>query len=60
MVDQLVVPPAITTTPSTKAESYLILGAISAVAVVNIVVRAPQMNKRIRVAGGRKKKGGKL
>ncbi|KAG1467189.1 hypothetical protein G6F56_004546 [Rhizopus delemar] len=48
--------PAIVITPSTKAESHSILGAISTVGVVNIDVRVPQMNKRIKVVGGRKRK----
>ena len=48
--------PAIASTPSAKAESHSILGAIATVGVVNIDVRVPQMNKRIKVAGGRKRK----
>lgn len=48
--------PAITSTPSAKAESHSILGAIATVGVVNVDVRVPQMNKRIKVAGGRKRK----
>ena len=47
---------AITSTPSAKAESHSILGAIATVGVVNIEVRVPQMNKRIKVSGGRKRK----
>ncbi|KAI8967064.1 hypothetical protein BDF20DRAFT_917870 [Mycotypha africana] len=48
--------PTITTTPSTKAKLHSILGAASAVGVLSIDVRVPQMNERIRVAGGRKRK----
>lgn len=47
---------AIASTPSTKAESHSILGVIATVGVVNIDVRVPQMNKRIKVAGGPKRK----
>lgn len=48
--------PAIVSTPSGKAESHSILGAIAIVGVVNIDVSVSQMNKRIKVAGGRKRK----
>lgn len=48
--------PAIASTPSAKAESHSILGAIATVGVVNIDVRVPQVNKRIKIAGGRKRK----
>lgn len=48
--------PAVTTTPTTRAESHSILGAISIIGVVNVNVRTPQMNGRIRVTGGCKRK----
>lgn len=48
--------PATATTPSTRAESHTILGAICAVGVANVDVRVAQTNKRIKVAGGRKRK----
>jgi hypothetical protein len=48
--------PAVTTTLTTRAESHSILGAISIIGVVNVNARTPQMNRRIRVTGGRKRK----
>ncbi|KAF1802554.1 hypothetical protein FB192DRAFT_1280410 [Mucor lusitanicus] len=49
--------PAIVTTPSTRAVSHTILGAISAMGVVNIEIRLPNMKpKKIKVDGARKRK----
>ncbi|KAG0184917.1 hypothetical protein DFQ28_010231 [Apophysomyces sp. BC1034] len=49
--------PAIVTTPSTHAVSHTILGAISAMGVVNIEIRLPNLKpKRIKVDGSRKRK----
>lgn len=49
--------PAIITTPTTRAVSHTILGAISATDVVNIEIRLPNVKpKKIKVDGSRKKK----
>ncbi|KAL7326628.1 hypothetical protein PS15p_208932 [Mucor circinelloides] len=49
--------PAIVTAPSTRAMSHTILGEISAMGVVNIEIRLPNLKpKRIRVDGSRKRK----
>ncbi|KAL7313932.1 hypothetical protein PS15m_012363 [Mucor circinelloides] len=49
--------PAVVTTPSTRAVSHTILGAVSAMGVVNIEIRLPnQKPKRIKVDGARKRK----
>lgn len=48
--------PAIVTTPSAKAASHTILGAICVLGVVNIEIRVPLTPKRIKVAGARKRK----
>ncbi|KAL9538562.1 hypothetical protein MBANPS3_010839 [Mucor bainieri] len=49
--------PAIVTTPSTCAASHTILGAISAMGVVNIEVRLSNLKpKRIKADGSRKRK----
>ncbi|CEG79516.1 hypothetical protein RMATCC62417_13971 [Rhizopus microsporus] len=49
--------PAMATALTTKAESYSILGAISAVGVANIDVRIAQTRKKkIKVAGGTERK----
>lgn len=49
--------PAIATTSSTRAVSHTILGAISAMGVVNIEIRLPNVKpKRIKVDGARKRK----
>ena len=48
---------AATTTPTTKAPSYTILGAISPVGVVNLSIRVPKQLPTVRkVQGGRKSK----
>jgi hypothetical protein len=49
--------PAVVTTPSARAVSHTILGAISALGVVNIEIRLPNSKpKRIKVDGARKRK----
>ncbi|CEP16685.1 hypothetical protein [Parasitella parasitica] len=49
--------PAIVTTPSTRAVSHTILGAISAMDVVNIEIRLSDSKpKRIKADGSRKRK----
>jgi hypothetical protein len=49
--------PAVVTTPSARAVSHTILGAISAFGVVNIEIRLPNSKpKRIKVDGSRKRK----
>ena len=49
--------PAIVTIPPTRAISHTILGVISAMGVVNIEIRLPNMKpKRIKVDGARKRK----
>ncbi|KAG1494377.1 hypothetical protein G6F53_012586 [Rhizopus delemar] len=48
---------AVTTTPTTKASSHTILGAISSVGVVNLSIRIPKQPPKVRkVQGGRKRK----
>ncbi|KAG1048016.1 hypothetical protein G6F43_009565 [Rhizopus delemar] len=48
---------AVTTTPTTKAPSHIILGAISSVGVVNLSIRVPKQPTKVRkVQGGRKRK----
>jgi hypothetical protein len=48
---------AVTTTPTTKAPSYTILGAISSVGVVSLSIRIPKQPSTVRKAqGGRKRK----
>lgn len=48
--------PAIVTSPSARAISHTILGAISAQGVVNMEIRVPLTPKRIKVVGGQKRK----
>lgn len=48
--------PAVIITPSTKAASHTILGAISSMGVVNIEIRVPVPPKKIKVVGSRKRK----
>lgn len=49
---------AVVATPVTKAPSHSIIGAISAIGVVNISMRVPKAPPKIRkIQGGRKKKG---
>lgn len=48
--------PAIVVTPSTKAISHTILGAISAMGVINIEIRVPVPPKKMKVVGSRKRK----
>ncbi|CEP10862.1 hypothetical protein [Parasitella parasitica] len=49
--------PSIVTTPSTRSVSHTIVGAISAMGVVNIEIRLPNMKpKKIKVDGARKRK----
>ncbi|KAI9249562.1 hypothetical protein EDC94DRAFT_589102 [Helicostylum pulchrum] len=48
--------PAVVITPSTKAISHTILGAISAMGVINIEIRVPVPPKKIKVVGSRKRK----
>jgi hypothetical protein len=47
--------PAIEETPSTRAVSHTILGAISAVGVVSVDLREPIKPKKIKVVGGSKR-----
>ncbi|KAG0754563.1 hypothetical protein G6F57_006105 [Rhizopus arrhizus] len=48
---------AVTITPTTKAPSHTILGAISYVGVVNLSIRVPKQPPKVRkVQGGRKRK----
>lgn len=51
--------PAVVTTLTTQAVSHTILGAIYAKGVVNIDIRVPQKPKKVKVAGGRKRKAAK-
>ncbi|KAI9259947.1 hypothetical protein EDC94DRAFT_585388 [Helicostylum pulchrum] len=48
--------PAVVITPSTKAISHTILGAISAPEVINIEIRVPVPPKKIKVVGSCKRK----
>ncbi|KAI9256053.1 hypothetical protein EDC94DRAFT_586897 [Helicostylum pulchrum] len=48
--------PAVVITPSTKAISHTILGAISAMGVINIEIRVPVPPKKIKAVGSRKRK----
>ncbi|EIE76173.1 hypothetical protein RO3G_00879 [Rhizopus delemar RA 99-880] len=48
--------PVIITTPTTRAISHTILGAICPMGVVNMEIRVPLKSKRIKVAGSRKRK----
>lgn len=48
--------PAVTTTPTIRAKSHSILETISIIGAVNVNVRTPQMSRRIRVTGGRRRK----
>ncbi|GAA5815982.1 hypothetical protein MFLAVUS_009501 [Mucor flavus] len=48
--------PAIVTSPSARAISHTILGAISTCGVVNMEIRVPLTPKRIRVVGAPKRK----
>ncbi|GAA5809157.1 hypothetical protein MFLAVUS_002562 [Mucor flavus] len=48
--------PAVVVTPTTRAISHTILGAVSASGVVNLEVRVPIAPKRIKVDGARKRK----
>ncbi|KAG1038190.1 hypothetical protein G6F43_012730 [Rhizopus delemar] len=48
---------AVITTPTTKAPSHTILGAISSVEVVNLSIRVPKQHPKVKKAqGGRKRK----
>ncbi|KAI8886883.1 hypothetical protein K501DRAFT_269461 [Backusella circina FSU 941] len=47
---------AVTTTPSTRATSHTVFGAISAVRVVNVSIRESRNIKRRRVVGNKKRK----
>jgi hypothetical protein len=47
--------PAIVETPSTRAISHTILGAISSQGVVSVEVREPLKSKKIKVAGGKER-----
>jgi hypothetical protein len=48
--------PAIVTTPSAKAVSHTILGAICVLGVANMEVCVPLIPKRIKVIGAKKRK----
>ncbi|KAG2214756.1 hypothetical protein INT45_001352 [Circinella minor] len=48
--------PAIVTSPSARAVSHTILGAISTCGVVNMEIRVPLTPKRIKVVGAQKRK----
>jgi hypothetical protein len=48
--------PAIVTTKSTRATSHTILGAISAMGVVDIELRVAEKPKHRKIEGGRKRK----
>ncbi|KAI9267290.1 hypothetical protein EDC94DRAFT_495331, partial [Helicostylum pulchrum] len=48
--------PAVVVTPTTRAISHTILGAVSASGVVNLEVRVPIAPKRVKVDGARKRK----
>jgi hypothetical protein len=48
--------PVIITTPTTRAISHTILGAICPMGVVNMEIRVPLKSKRMKVAGSRKRK----
>ncbi|KAG0930755.1 hypothetical protein G6F57_011662 [Rhizopus arrhizus] len=48
---------AVTTTPTTKAPSHTILGAISSVGVINLSIRVPKQPPKVRkIQGGKKRK----
>jgi hypothetical protein len=48
--------PSIITMPTRKAVSHTILGAISAMGVINIEMRIPQTPKNVEVDGARKRR----
>ncbi|KAI9273465.1 hypothetical protein EDC94DRAFT_510803, partial [Helicostylum pulchrum] len=48
--------PAAVVAPTTRAISHTILGAVSALGVVNLEVRVPIAPKRIKVDGAKKRK----
>lgn len=48
--------PAIVTTPSTKTVSHTVLGAISAMGIIDMELRVPSPSKKRKVARGSKRK----
>lgn len=47
---------AVIPTASTRAVSHTVIGAISAIGVVNITMRVPLSPKKIKIQGGKKRK----